>query len=148
MDEATTAPRRKRTAAHRFRDFLARQGFRPWVEDDFPGCIWFNFEGYRYLVRLEDGDDDYVQVALGYLLEEDCRDELALLRAVNETQAETKVVKVFLAPRLEFVEFQVELFLGGHPMSLELLQRCLLILRGTSRAYLDRVQPEAPKARA
>ncbi len=148
MAEVAPAARRKRTALQRFRDFLARQGFRPWVEDDFPGCIWFNFEGYRYLVRLEDGDDDYVQVALGYLLEEDCRDELALLRAMNETQAETKVVKVFLAPRLEFVEFQMELFLGGRPMSLEMLQRCLLILRGASRAYLDRVQPEAPKARA
>mgnify|MGYP006270715739 CR=1 FL=1 len=148
MDEVTAAPRRKRTAAQRFRDFLAREGFRPWFEDELPGCIWFNFEGYRYLVRLEDGDDDYVQVALGYLLEEDCRDELALLRAMNVIQAETKVVKIFLGPRLEFVEFQMELFLDGHPMSLDLLQRCLLVLRGTSRAYLDRVQPETPKARA
>lgn len=149
MAEPTAAPRRRRTPAQRLRDFLSRQGFRPWVEDDdAPGTIWFHFEGLRCAARLEDGDEGYVQLALGFLLEEECRDELTLLRTMNEVQAATKVVKVFLPPGREFVEFQMELFLDGLPMSPTVLQRSLVTLRGASADFLARVRPEPPKARA
>ena len=149
MDQVTPAPRRKRTPAQRFRDFLSRQGFRPWVEDgDAPGTIWFHCEGLKFVARLDERDEDFVQICLGFLLREESRDELTLLRTMNEVQAGTKVVKVFVPPERDFVEFQIELYLDGRPMSPKLLERCLVTLRGTSSDYLGRVRPEPPKALA
>jgi hypothetical protein len=73
----------------RFRGFLADQGFRPWGDDEFPGSIWFRYEGQKYVARFCDGDDDYLQVALGFVLGDESRDELTLLRAANLEQAKT-----------------------------------------------------------
>ena len=98
MDEIAPSTRRKRTPIQRFRDFLSRQGFRPWVEDESPASIWFKFEGLKYAARLEDRDEDYVQIALGFTLREESRDELTLLRTMNEVQASTKVVKIYVSP--------------------------------------------------
>ena len=148
MDEITPSTRRKRTPTQRFRDFLSRQGFRPWVEDESPASIWFKFEGLKYAARLEDRDEEYVQIALGFTLREESRDELTLLRTMNEVQASTKVVKIYVSPRIDFVEFEMELLLDGHPPSLKLLERCLETLRGTSRDYFEKVRPEKPAAQA
>ena len=41
------------------------------------------------MARLEDRDEDYVQIALGFNLREESRDELTLLRTMNEVQAST-----------------------------------------------------------
>ena len=147
--DPTPETRRRRTPTQRFRDFLSRQGFRPWRDaGDAPGTLWFNFEGLRFAARLEDGDAGYVQLALGYVLDEESRDELTLLRAANELQAATKVVKVFVPPDRDYVELQAELFLDGPAMAPPVLQRCLLTLRGASADFLSRVRPEAPRARA
>lgn len=134
----------------RLRDFLAAEGFRPWVEEeeDRPRTIYFKAEGRTFSVRASDADPDFVQVAYGYGLDEPWRDERLLLRTALRVQGEVKVVKVYLPPRLDFVEFQAELFLGGHPLGLDLLERCLAALRSTAKAFYDAVQPEVPRARA
>ncbi len=132
----------------RFRELLAEQGFRPWTDDESPGSVWFRFEGLRYVTRFADGDDDYVQIALGFVLRDESRDELTLLRALNAEQAKTKVVKIYVSPECDVVEFEMELFLDGHMPSPNLLERLLCTLRGTSRDFFDRVRPEEPKAKA
>jgi hypothetical protein len=132
----------------RFREFLAEQGFRPWKDDEDIGTIWFRFEGLKFVARFADGDDDYLQVALGFVLRDESRDELTLLRALNEHQARTKVVKVHVSPGCDSVEFEMELFLDGRMLSPPLLERFLWTLRGTSRDFFDRIRPEEPKAQA
>ncbi len=132
----------------RIREFLAEQGYRPWTDDEFPGTLWFRNEGLKFVVRFADGDDDYVQVALGFILREESRDEITLLRALNLEQARTKVVKVYVSPECDVVEFQMELFLDGRIPSPELLDRLLWTLRGSSRDFFDRIRPEEPKAKA
>lgn len=148
-DTTSTAGEPKAPAlSDRIREFLAEQGFRPWVDDDFPGSVWFRHEGLKFLVRSCEGDDDYVQFALGFVLREESRDELTLLRAMNREQAETKVVKVYVSPECDLVEFQMELFLDGRMPSPSLLERLLFTLRGASRDFFARVRPEEPKAKA
>jgi hypothetical protein len=132
----------------RFRQFLAEQGFRPWTDDECPATTWFRFEGLKFVARFADGDDDYLQMALGFVLRDESRDELALLRALNREQARTKVVKIYVSPECDLVEFEVELFLDGRMLSPQLLNRSLWTLRGTSRGFFDRIRPEAPKAQA
>ena len=81
-----------------------------------PASIWFKFEGLEFAARLEDRDEDYVQIAPGFTLGEESRDELTLLRTMNEVQASTKVVKIAVSPRIDFVEFEMESFwTGGRP---------------------------------
>jgi hypothetical protein len=148
MPEPGPTTPRKRTPTRVFRDFLRRQGFRPWLEDDAPTSVWFRFEGLRYKAQLDDRDQDFVQIALGFTLREESRDELTLLRAMNELQASTKVVKVYVSPAVDFVEFEMELLLDGRPPTLPLLERCLETLRCASREYFAKVRPEKPAAQA
>jgi hypothetical protein len=132
----------------RFRGFLAEQGFRPWTDDEFPGSIWFRYEGQKFVARFSDGDDDYLQVALGFVLGDESHDELTLLRALNLEQAKTKVVKIYVAPECDLVEFEMELYLDGRMPSPKLLERLLWTLRGASRDFFERIRPEEPKAQA
>lgn len=144
----TTTERKPPGLPERIREFLAEQGFRPWTDDELPDTVWFRFEGLKYVARFASGDDDYLQIALGFTLREESRDELTLLRALNVEQAKTKVVKVYVAPGCDLVEFQMELFLDGRLPSPDLLDRLLWILRGSSRDFFDRIRPEEPKAKA
>ncbi len=150
MPDATTTTHEPKAPAlpERIREFLGEQGFRPWTDDEFPGSVWFRHEGLKFVVRFAKGDDDYVQFCLGFILREESRDELTLLRAMNREQAETKVVKIYVSPECDLVEFQMELFLDGRMPTPSLLERLLWTLRATSRTFFDRIRPEAPKAKA
>jgi hypothetical protein len=70
------------------------------------------------------------------------------LRALNEHQARTKVVKIYVSPGCDSVEFEMELFLDGRMLSPHLLERFLWTLRSTSRDFFHRIRPEEPKAQA
>lgn len=150
MENALAKPRRNRTAAQRLKDLLAEEGYRPRLEpsDDGPSVLDFKVEGRRFLVRAWASDEDFVQICTGVGLEDGGPDESALLRFGNELQAHYKGVKTYLPPSRAFVEFQIEVFLGGHPLSADLLERCIGILRAAGRDFCKRLEPEVPKARA
>lgn len=150
MENALAKPRRSRTAAKRLKDLLAEEGYRPRLEpgDDGPSVLEFKVEGRRFLVRAWASDEDFVQICTGVGLEEGSPDESALLRFGNELQAHYKGVKTYLPPSRSFVELQIEVFLGGHPLSADLLERCIGILRAAGRDFCKRLEPEVPKARA
>jgi hypothetical protein len=150
MTKPTVQPRRSNTALQPVMDLLAEEGYRPRLEpgDDGPSVLDFKVEGRRFLVRAWASDEDFVQICTGVGLEEGGPDESALLRFGNELQAHYKGVKTYLPPSRSFVEFQIELLLGGHPLSADLLERCIGILRAAGRDFCRRLEPEVPKARA
>jgi hypothetical protein len=69
-------------------------------------------------------------------------------RAGHDTQAEAKVAKFFLDPACKFYEMQAELFLGGHPLNAQHLEKCVYVLRRAAAAFSERLTTEAPRARA
>jgi hypothetical protein len=150
MPEKTNRIPAKRPPAQQLRALLAAEGYRPRraEADDDPSLIHFKVEGRAYLLRCEEDDPDFVQICTGYSLEDLPKDELELRRAANDVQAEMKVAKVCIPPSLAYVEFQLELFLGGRPLAAELLQRCIATLRHTSREFYERVSPRPPQALA
>jgi hypothetical protein len=150
MENALARPRRAKTAVQRLKDLLAEEGYRPRLEsrEDGPSELEFKVEGRRFLLRAWASDEEFVQVCTGVLLDEGGPDEATFLRLGNELQAHYKGVKTYLPPSRAFVEFQIELFLGGHPLSPELLERCIHILQATDRDFCKRLEPEVPKARA
>lgn len=150
MPDETTRIRAKSTPAQRLRTLLASEGYRPRraEDEDDPSTVHFKVEGNAFLVRCGDDDPDFVQLCTGYSLENLPQDDLVLLRAANDVQAGMKVAKVCIPPSREYVEFQLELFLGGHPLSAELLERCIATLRHTAKEFYDRVTPPAPRAMA
>jgi hypothetical protein len=151
MPEMTTRTRRPRPFAQELRALLAEEGYRPRLEpSDGPVCaLRFKVEGVEHRVACADDDRDFVQLTVGFRLgERATHDELALLRAANELQASTKVVKVWIPPDCSFVEFGIELFLGGRDYTPALLERSLLTLRGSAEEYFKRVTAEQPAARA
>lgn len=150
MENVLAKPRRNRTAAQRLKNLLVEEGYRPRLEpgDDGPSVLEFKVEGQRFQVRAWASDEDFVQICTGVGLEEGGPDEAALLRFGNELQAHYKGVKTYLPPSRSFVEFQIELLLGGHPLSADLLERCIGILRAAGRDFCKRLEPEVPKARA
>ena len=150
MDNALSKPRRPKTAVQRLRDLLAEEGYRPRLEngEDGPSSLDFKVEGRRFVVRAWESDEEFVQVCTGVALDEGGPDEVTLLRLGNELQAHYKGVKTYLPASRAFVEFQIELFLGVHPFSPEVLQRCITVLQAVERDYCKRLVPEAPKARA
>ena len=127
MTDTTTTPGESKVPAlpERIREFLAEQGFRPWTDDEFPGTVRFRNEALKFDVRFAEGDDGYVQLCLGFILREESRDELTLLRAMNREQAETKVVKIYVSQECDLVEFQMELFLDGRMPTHSLVERIL-----------------------
>jgi putative sensory transduction regulator len=150
MTENTTRTRPARTFAQQLRKLLAEEGYRPRLEqeDGEPAKLHFKVEGNGFQLRCREDDPDFVQVCTGYVLEGATKDELSLLRAANDLQAKLKVVKVWIPASAEFVEFQVELFLGGHPLTPELLERCISMLRHSAGEFWGRVKAEAPRAMA
>lgn len=151
MPEETTPARRKRTVAQQLRALLATEGYRPrrTADEEDPSTIHFKVEGNTFLIRTVEQDPDFVAVCTGYGLEDTTKDELTLLRAAIEVQNEMKVVKVFVPKSLAYVEFQLELFLDGKPVSPELLERCIGTLRATCKRFYKLVTPqEQPRALA
>ena len=150
MENALAKPRRAKTAVQRLKDLLAEEGYRPRLEsrEDGPSDLEFKVEGRRFLLRAWVSDEEFVQVCTGVLLDDGGPDEATLLRFGNELQAHYKGVKTYLPPSRAFVEFQIELFLGGHPLSPELLERCINILKAADRDFCKRLEREMPKARA
>lgn len=151
MPEEITATRTKRSVAQQLRVLLAREGYRPGrvADEENPSNVHFKVEGNTFVARTSEDDPDFVALCTGYRLEDDVKDEQVLLRAAMEVQNDMKVAKVFVPRSLAFVEFQLELFLGGKPLSPELLERCLDTLRATSRAFFKKSLPqEQPKALA
>ena len=150
MTEKTTRIRPARTFAQQLRKLLAEEGYRPRLEQEEGAAskLHFKVEGNGFQLRCREEDPDFVQICTGYLLDGATRDELSLLRAANDLQAKLKVVKVWIPASTEFVEFQVELFLGGHPLTPELLERCISMLRHSAGEFWGRVKAEAPLAMA
>ncbi len=150
MTEKTTRIRPARAFAQQLRKLLADEGYRPRLEqaDGEPSKLHFKVEGNGFQLRCSEDDRDFVQVCTGYLLDGATQDELSLLRAANDLQAKLKVVKVWIPASAELAEFQVELFLGGHPLSAELLERCISMLRHSAGEFWGRVKAEAPRAMA
>lgn len=138
----------KRTFAQQLRRLLLSEGFRPRPKDGDPQTIHFKVEGNTFVLRCNEGDPDFVQLCTGYSLEYTTPEELTLLRAAMEIQNAMKVAKVYIPASREYVEFQLELFLGGHPLSPDLLGRCIATLRRTWKEFYARVKPEAPQASA
>lgn len=150
MTEKTTRIRPARTFAQQLRKLLAEEGYRPRLEQEEDGSsrLYFKVEGHGFQLRCREDDHDFVQICTGYLLDGATRDELSLLRAANDLQAKLKVVKVWIPANTEFAEFQVEQFLGGHPLTPELLERCISMLRHSAGEFWGRVKAEAPRAMA
>ncbi len=150
MTEKTTRIRPSRAFAQQLRKLLAEEGYRPRLEqeDGGPSKLHFKVEGSGFQLRCNEDDHDFVQLCTGYVLEGTTQDELSLLRAANDLQAQLKVVKVWIPASAEFVEFQVELFLDGHPLTPALLERCISMLRHSAREFWGRVKAETPRAMA
>lgn len=144
MPEETTPARPRRTVAQQLRTLLATEGYRPRraADEEDPSSVHFKVEGRSYVVRTLEADPDFVAVCTGYALDDATKDEPTLLRAALEVQNEMKVVKIYLPRSLEWVEFQLELFLDGRALSASLLERCLGALRATSSKFFKSVTPE------
>lgn len=149
MPDKTAKTRPGRGFAQQLRRLLSTEGYRPRLDsgDGRPSTLHFKVEGDEYELRCED-DADFVQLCTGYLLESVSQDELTLLRTANDVQNQVKVAKVYIPGSRKYVEFQVELFLGGQPLKPDLLQRCISILRYSYREFYRRITPELPRARA
>jgi len=131
-------------------ELLSEEGYRPHV---LPGDgrirrIDFKVEGVRLQIRLDEEDPDFVAFGLGYALEEPVADEAVLLRAGHDVQSEAMVAKFFLDPDCTFFEMQAELFLGGHPLNAQQLERCVAVLKRAAAAFQERLRTEVPRARA
>lgn len=150
MTAKTTRSHKRRPFAQQLRKLLSAEGYRPRLDqgDGQPSTIHFKVEGDEFQLCCWEDDPGFVQLCTGRLLGGATHDEPTLLRAANEVQAKVKVVKVWLPASGEFVEFQVELFLSGHPLSPELLQRCISTLRYAVGELTQRVIPEVPRALA
>lgn len=151
MPEEIAPARRKRTVAQQLRILLATEGYRPKraADEDDPSTVHFKVEGSVFVIRTIEEDPEFMAICTGYSLEDATADELTLLRAAMEVQNDMKVAKVFVPRSLAFVEFQLELFLDGKPLSAELLECCIGTLRASARKFTKLVTPqEAPRAQA
>ncbi len=151
MAEETTTVRARRTVSQQVRALLAKEGYRPLraADEDDPSMVHFKVEGNTFVVRTVEADPDFLAICTGYTLEHATKDELTLLRAAIEVQNDMKVAKVFVPRSLAFVEFQLELFLDGRPLSPALLERSIGTLRATCASFWKLVTPrEEPKALA
>ncbi len=150
MADLALQSKRSKPLPQRVCKLLAEEGFRPQLvnESDAPVHVVFKVEGKTFLIRFEENDERFLQVCAGVLLEGTTKDELTLLRAAQAIQAETKVAKVFLPPDLEFVEFQVEVFVPDRGICPEILGRCIGTIQAAWAMYFDNVTPELPRALA
>jgi hypothetical protein len=148
MPAKTAVVSPKRSLAHHLRRLLAAEGYRPRLEkgDGDPSTLFFKVESNEYLLRCSGQDPEFIQLCTGYSLAGTTQDELTLLRAASEVQNDAKVAKVYIPPTKAYVEFQLELFLGGHPLSPELLERSIATLKYTCREFYKRVIPDRPQA--
>jgi hypothetical protein len=135
--------------ARRAREILEREGFSPWVDPGCPQGVYFHWNGEPHYLQVDEADPEFFLLCVGFRLEDEVRrDELALHRDAGAAQGRAKVVKVVLAPGLEFVTFQAELFLVGQELTRALLHRCLGALRSAADDFFGEGLEEAPRALA
>lgn len=152
-DPETTRPDEAKptsSLATRVADLLAEEGYRPHLEepDGRFRRIDFKAEGARFIVRLNEDDQDFVMISVGFLLDDPVPDVNAILRAGHDVQAEAKVAKFFLDDGGKYYEMQAELFLGGHPLNAQQLERCIYVLKKAAADFYHRLHAAAPRARA
>jgi hypothetical protein len=138
MAQFSSQPPGRRKVARRTFEFLKRHRFDP----EFQGSerrftqVAFRHEGDRFVVQLDEDDEDFLQVNLALSIPTP-PPELSALRRAHEVQGRMKVVKIWLGPGQRYVEFQAPLLLGGHPLRIEPLRTCMSILRRAAWEFHD-----------
>lgn len=150
MIDVALQPETRKPLPQRVCKLLAEEGFRPKLDTECESDmhVSFKLEGRKFLVRFDERDENFVQVCAGVLLDDTSRDELTHLRVAQTIQSETKVVKVFVAAGLEFVEFQMELIVPDSGLTPKLLARSTATILSAWSDYFERVRPEPPRALA
>ena len=118
----------KPVAKHYF-DLLAEEGYRPKVvrAEDNQSVVRFKSEGNAFLLFVDEDDEAFFHLALGYDLGDGVADMAGAMSRANDLNADYKAVKVTLHPAERSVHFHVEAFLEA-PATLPVIQRSIAAL--------------------
>lgn len=149
-EASCSEPVRHGAAADRTYRFLARLGFQPVHYDRgarFP-AVGFVADGLGFRIQLDEEDESFWQVALGFRFAPPRRPDLEVLRSAHDAQAGMKVVKIRVWDDQAFVEFLAPVLLQGRRPTLALLRRCMALLRETADEFHERLLLVHPVGRA
>src|SRR5690242_12920283 len=100
----------QRTLATKYVALLRAEGYRPELErtDDQSAVIYFKSEGLGFVLIVDEEDEAFFHLGLGFTLEKDTDFSATIARA-HELNANLKVVKVTVHPEHDEIRYHVEL---------------------------------------
>lgn len=124
-------------------DFLQDEGFRPQVDEN-DGEITFKCEGLTYSFMPDDNDDQYFRLMMPGIYDINDDNEYEVLKALNETNASMKVVKLYTMgeddDRDVWVAF--EILADSTPELKDFVPRAISLLRAGRRDFYQRIQKD------
>jgi len=126
----------KKERARVYMDFLAEEGYRPYMDED--GDVVFKSEGLTYVIITEEEDEEFVSLVLPNFWSIDSEKELArALKAANEVNRSIKAVKVYVRKDGKNTIAAVEMFVKT-PESFNLVfERSLRALKGAVARFAE-----------
>jgi len=129
-------PVSKRERARIYRDFLAAEGYRPYIDED--GDVVFKSEGLTFVIITEEGDEEFVSLVLPNFWSIDSKEELArALMAANEMNRTAKVVKIFVRGDGKNTIAAVEMFVKSPEDFNQVFERSLRALKGAVTRFAE-----------
>ncbi|MBQ4367068.1 MAG: hypothetical protein II786_03170 [Muribaculaceae bacterium] len=122
-------------------EFLRSEGYRPDVTDF---GLAFKVEGLSFLFLKDDNDDQYFRLMMPGIYDINDDNEYEVLKALNETNASMKVVKLYTMgeddDRDVWVAF--EILADSTPELKDFVPRAISLLRAGRRDFYQRIQKD------
>lgn len=117
-------------------EFLREEGFCP-KENEYG--LDFKCEGKNFVFLYDEEDDQYFRLMMPNIFEVTEENRDAVLRALNETNASIKVVKVYTpVPQAVWIGFEV--LVDSTPVLEDIVPRGINMLRAAQQRFYESLQ--------
>jgi hypothetical protein len=133
---------RVKHGADKYLDFLAEEGYRPSIDDN--GDVAFKCEGRRYVIEIDENDEEYFCLAYPDFWSIESDEELSqVMEAAVAVTADSKVVKIYPVEDTD-TWATIELFCSPPETFKTVFDRCLSALRAGVEKFVAKMeeQPE------
>jgi hypothetical protein len=120
-------------------DYLAQEGYRPWIDAD--GDVIFKDEGGTYYIDVDLSDAQYFRLVYPQFWQIEDAAELARVHiSANYATRRTKVAKVYVLEGDKNTSASIELFFGEPQQFTTVFHRAMSALKAGVRNFADQMR--------
>jgi len=126
-------------SAQLYMDYLAQEGYRPWIDAD--GDVIFKDEGGTYYIDVDVSDTEYFRLVYPQFWPIEDAAELARVHiSANYATRRTKVAKVYIVEGDKNTSASIEMFFVEPEQFVAVFRRAMSALKAGVRNFVDQMR--------